>query len=257
MPAHPPELLATLPIPSYEEATSSRPTTSDSRLGPAEASDDAERQALLADEGADTSNEADGGRRKAYQAPTVESARNSSDSNLTSLASTRSSDDRLRREVSQMDIEEPAFGYIRRGPSQFRTNITKRLTYITQSLSSISLPFQGRLPSFASLRERILLSPTPTLIIMGRLFALLLIFAVVYFFVSEINLGRGSLSGTFDSDSIRDFIQGHVDVRRLEENMKHLTEYDHLAGTQGDYFLADYVLNEFTSVGLDQTERNR
>ena len=55
-----------LPIPTYEEAINSRPT---SRTGPEEVSDDAERQGLLRRLAGD-----------AYHPPTVESARESLDS---------------------------------------------------------------------------------------------------------------------------------------------------------------------------------
>jgi hypothetical protein len=156
-----------------------------------------------------------------------------------------------------MDIEEPSFGYHRGGQSRIRDTFTKQITYITQSLSSISLPFQQRLPSFASLRRRFLYNPKPTLIIMGRICALIFIAAVVYYFVSEISLGRGIGRQNYDVESIRRYIQRHVDSERLERHVEHLSRYDHLAGTKGDYYTSDYVLNEFAAVGLDQTERNR
>lgn len=245
-----PASLANLPIPTYEEAISSRPGTSNSHLGPAESSDDAERQGLLAGDGEDRRD-----RTARYRPPTVESARNSGDSDA-SLASTRSSDDSLRREVSQMEIEEPALGY-GRGSSRIRDNLSKRITYLTQSLSSISLPFTWRLPSFASLRTRVLQSPTPTLIIMGRLFALLLIFAVVYFFASEISLGRVGLRQNYDVDSMRVFIQRQVNEARLQATLQHLTDFDHVAGTEGDYWLAEYVQNHFAAAQLDQVESTR
>ena len=262
MPSHPPEILAAIPIPSYEEATSSRPTTSHSRLGPAESSDDAERQGLLVDDVPERSADGasagrSGNRRGNYRAPTMESARNSTESDLTSLASARSSDDRLRREVSQMDIEEPPLGYGRAGQSRIRDTFTKQITYITQSLSSISRPLHGRLPSLASLRNHILRNPTPSLIIMGRVCALVLVFAVVYYFVSEISLGRGTARQNYDADSIRRFIQRHVESERVDRHLEHLSRFDHLAGTQGDFYLAEYVLKELAAVGLDQTELNR
>src|SRR5260221_7064962 len=80
-----------LPIPTYEEATSSRPTSAQSRLGPEEISDDAERQGLL-----------QGGGN--YRPPTVESARPSLDS-LDGIE--QDGEDDVRREMQQMDIEDP------------------------------------------------------------------------------------------------------------------------------------------------------
>src|SRR5436189_5169727 len=88
-----------LPIPSYEEATSSRPASSQSRLGPEEVSDDAERQGLL-------SHDAFFRYPAGYHSPTAESVRSSLDFLPSSNGSSvRGSTEHLR--MDQMDVEEP------------------------------------------------------------------------------------------------------------------------------------------------------
>ena len=120
-----------LPIPSYEEAISSRPTSSSSRLGPAEISDDAERQGLLRN-GTGFSN---------YEPPTVESARESLDS-LDGIEP--DGEDEVRREMQQMDIEEPGSD-----SSSNRSLLRYRFKHFnfTNSFSSLALPsFRGWKP---------------------------------------------------------------------------------------------------------------
>lgn len=113
-----------LPIPTYEEATSSRPTSSQSRLGPEEISDDAERQGLLR---GDNGN---------YQPPTVESARPSLDS-LDGLE--HDEEEEVRREMQQMDIEDPGSDSSS-NRSLLRYRLSKRFSTFTNSFSSLTLP---------------------------------------------------------------------------------------------------------------------
>lgn len=86
-----------LPISSYEEAISSRPTSD--RLGPEEISDDAERQRLLRYMNRNESP------RNGYEPPTIEPARSSLDLDLDE-AELRRSTDGLRQELEQMEFEE-------------------------------------------------------------------------------------------------------------------------------------------------------
>ena len=123
----------TLPIPTYEEAIS-RPSSSHSFLGSSEISHDAERQ--------DRSVHQQNG----YQPPTVESARSSLDS-LDSLggSSRRGSVEGLQREMEQMEVLDLGTDGYPRGTRVYR--ISKRITSLTHSLSSINLPFRQWLPS--------------------------------------------------------------------------------------------------------------
>ena len=127
-----------LPIPTYDEAINSRPSSSQSFLGPSEVSHDAERQGLL------------GGRQPqqdGYRVPTVESARSSLDFLPSSgEASPRDSTEELRREILQMDVLEPGDGDST-ATLHLRNRLTKRITTLTQSLSTINLPFRQWLPS--------------------------------------------------------------------------------------------------------------
>lgn len=115
------------PIPTYEEATSSRPSSPNSRLGPEEISDDAERQGLL-------DGEEQTAPRGNYAAPTVESERSSIDS-LDGLGDDEEAE--VRREMQEMDIEDPADSDSYRSLLSYRF---KRFTSFTNSLPSLSLP---------------------------------------------------------------------------------------------------------------------
>ena len=107
-----------LPIPTYEEATSSRSVSSQSRIGPEEISDDAERQGLL-------HNDAHGN----YRPPTVESARPSLDS-LDGLE--QDSEEERRRDIEQMDIEDP-LSDTSSNRSLLRYRLSKRFSSLTNS----------------------------------------------------------------------------------------------------------------------------
>ena len=120
----------TLPIPTYDEAIS-RPSSSHSFLGPSEISHDAERQTRSAPQ------------QNGYQPPTVESARSSLDSSGGS--STRGSAAGLQREMEQMEILDLGTDGYPRVTRVYR--ISKRITSLTHSLSSINLPFSQWLPS--------------------------------------------------------------------------------------------------------------
>ena len=86
------------PIPTYDEATSSRNTST--RLGPNEVSDDAERQGLLSP---DILVQSDSRRRNGYyQAPSVQSVEDG-DSELGSPVR-ESQDEALRQTMEEMEI---------------------------------------------------------------------------------------------------------------------------------------------------------
>src|SRR5204863_7579523 len=125
-----------LPVPSYAEATSSRPASSRSRLGPEEVSDDAERQGLL-------SHDAFSRSPVGYHSPTVESVRSSFDFLPSSNGSSaRGSTEDLRPELDRMDVEEPE-----QPAGTTRLRCSKRLTDFRKTLYAIHLPFRRYLPS--------------------------------------------------------------------------------------------------------------
>ncbi|KAL8805798.1 MAG: hypothetical protein Q9182_001710 [Xanthomendoza sp. 2 TL-2023] len=233
-----------LPIPTYEEATSSRPSSSQSYLGPEEVSHDAERQALL--------SRARPPQNNGYEPPTLESARSSLDFLPSSGASSRrTSADALQREMQQMDVEDPA--------SQSRANrISKRITSLTHSLSSINLPFREWLPSGQYIRARIpswphVLRFQPNWILVGRIFAIFLVVSIIWlFFISDLFTVRNRrTTNMFEPENLRTYVLNHVDADNIRQNLEHATQYDHVAGTEGNFFLAKWVETSFQQAGLE------
>ena len=55
----------------------------------------------------------------------------------------------------------------------------------------------------------------------------------------------------FDPESVRIHVQNMVNERKIEEYLKVVTKNDHLAGTEGDFVLAEYVQGFFRSSGLE------
>ncbi|KAH0556051.1 hypothetical protein GP486_006008 [Trichoglossum hirsutum] len=245
-----------LPIPTYEEATSSRPTSAQSHLGVGEASSDAERQGLLGRNG-DEMRPWRGG-TSGYQPPTVESARSSLESDyfLPSSAdvSPRSSDDEFRREVAEMEVLDPSVdGAV--GSSRIRNQLSKRITSLTNTLSSIHLPFEFRFPSFDFIRSRLPENRAVIWANIGRFIALIFVLLLVYtLFVSDVFPVGRSGAGQPHGEAVRAFVQGFVDENRIRGYLERLTAYDHVAGTEGDYILAKWVEELFATANLEQVE---
>ena len=241
-----------LPIPTYEEAIS-RPSSSQSFLGPQEISHDPERQGLL-------------GRpplqQDGYRVPTVESARSSLDSALSSgRRSSQGSVDGLQTEMEQMEVLDPVVARYPEGSRGHR--LSKRITSLKQSLSSIQLPFRQWVPSLEYLHARL-----PSIaqrlkvnwILVGRVFALLLVVTLVWLlFVSDIfSIGqRQGNSQMFDPESVRIYVQSHVNETNIRGLAKHLTSFDHVAGTEGNFALARWVEELFGTAHLENTGLER
>lgn len=240
-----------LPIPTYDESQeASRPSSSQSFLGPNEISHDAERQGLLGGRDAHIDS---------YQHPTVESARSSLDFSPSGENSPRASTEALRREISQMDVLEPGED-LNTGTGYVRGNIfSKRITNLTHSLSSINLPFRQWLPSREYLMARVpstIQNFKPNWIIVGRLFALILVLFLVYLlFLSDIfRMGRnkGSGSGLYYPDSIRAYVREQISEKNIREHSKYITLFPHVAGTEGSFTLAEYVQSLFIESQLEE-----
>ncbi|KAL9098083.1 MAG: hypothetical protein Q9163_006187 [Psora crenata] len=238
-----------LPIPTYDEAIS-RPSSSQS-LGPGYISQDAERQGLLARSG----------RHEGYRAPTVESARSSLefDGGIESSGanSRNGSTEELRREIDQMRVIEPEGeeNYSLRG-----SRFSKRIMSLTHTLSSIHLPnnIQQWLPSWDYLREW-MPALKPNWIILGRLFALLLVLFLVYLlFLSNLfSVGRDrSGSRGLNAEALRSYMMNHINEANIRDNLRYLTSYDHMAGTRGGKLQAYYVEATFNEhleeVGMER-----
>ena len=242
-----------LPIPTYEEAITSRPSSSQSFLGPSEISHDAERQGLL-------------GRRQSHhngdEGPIVESARSSLDILPSSNeGSPRASLQGFRNEMEQMEMLDP----VERETGQrslLSNRLSKRITSLTHTLSSINLPFRQYLPSPDYIKAQIPSWPENfrmNWILVGRVFALFLVLALAYvLFVSGIfNVGRTRGMQLYDPESVRTFLQEHVNETQISQFSEHATRFDHMAGTKGGYVLAQWVEDIFQDASLEKVGLER
>jgi hypothetical protein len=244
----------TLPIPTYEEATSSRPNSSQSRVGPEEVSDDAERQGLLR-----YSNRHDSSSAGRYAPPTVESARSSLD--LPSLDGLdRTSVDGLRQEMQQMEVEEPN-GDNGSHRSLLTYRFSKRITSFTNSFSSLTLH---------SLRQYIPAIKWPSIrfqgsdnyvVLLGRLFGVFLIISVAYVLIASDVISfrsRASLGQMYNPESIRIFVQQSMNEDgKMQEYLEYITRYPHIAGTEGNFVLGEWVQELFKQSELEDVNMER
>jgi len=252
---------ANLPIPTYEEATSSRPTSSQDFRGPEEPSDDAERQGLLG--------------QAPYHRPTAESARSSEDSDLR-LPEVNGDND--RRQIEELDYLDPSAErthslYHR---ARLRGQWSKHLANISATFSSLRIPSirsfytpvsstddtasptspttspqpaRSRwLPSRLSVPEQYRIS-APNL---ARVCALFFIGAMIYaLFALDMFPGnaRRRMGAHFDPESVRQFVQENVDGNSIARHLHHITSYDHVAGTEGDLYLAKWMQEQWAEAG--------
>lgn len=263
-----------LPIPSYDEAIGNRPGSSRSHPDRNEASDDAERVGLLHqhdnnNDDANVTRDNNGNPPpprsfpRGYHPPTVESARNSLD-DLDSAASgsDRGSLEELQRELDQMDVEDGGQqSSSSQRASRLRNRFAKPFSTLTRKLSAIHLPLRRLLPNFRwtiDLNEARTRFQGQGCIVMLRLFGLLLVVSMVYiFFISDIfSMNTRFIIGqSFSSSSIENFIQGQVNETNIAENLRKMTNYPHMAGTEGSFVLAEWIEKEFRSAGFDEVER--
>jgi Peptidase family M28/Transferrin receptor-like dimerisation domain/PA domain len=247
-----------LSIPSYEEATSSRPTSSQSRHGPEEISDDAERQGLLRNLPPSASPQSNG-----YQPPTVQSARSSLELSPSVDGSQGDSTEGLRQEIEQLEVEEPDNdnGSHR---SLLTNRFSKRITSFTNSLSSLNLPFRRYIPSLSFPRIRPgswARAENNRVVIFGRIFGAFLIISVVYLLIASDVLSIGSrrtFGQIYDPESIRMYVQSNMNKNgNIQEYLEYLTRDVHIAGTKGNLFYADWVKSLFESASLEDVALER
>jgi N-acetylated-alpha-linked acidic dipeptidase len=249
------------PIPSYAEATSSS-NPQYSRRGPHEAADDAERQTLLGHDLPAAAAPPTRRRNGYYHPPSVQSVDDDDDGD-SALGSPVHADDEaeLRETMEEMEILDPESaeeGRARRNRSRGR--FSKRFYSITHSLSSFHLP---RIPwpsspaaLFHSLTSRLPTIPDeyrPGWAVIARLSGLILIVALVYLLVvSEVvPMGGAGFGATFNPEWIRQFALQNVDALRIQDNLKYVTSYDHVAGTEGSYILGQWIEEQFKDAHMD------
>lgn len=157
-----------------------------------------------------------------------------------------------------MDVEEPG------DPNTRANRFSKRITSLTHSLSSINLPFREWLPSRQYIRARIpswpqMLRFQPNWILVGRIFAIFLVVFIIWlFFISDLfAVQTRRMSQMFDPESLRSYVLNHVDAENIRQNLEHATQYDHIAGTEGNFFLAKWVEKSFQQAGLEQVGLER
>ncbi|KAJ5944174.1 hypothetical protein N7516_004342 [Penicillium verrucosum] len=238
-----------VPIPSYAEATG-QPSSSRSDLGDGT---DVERQGLLGRDHAST---------RGYHPPTVESVRSSLD-DLESLTShsDRESVEELRRELDQMDVDDSASASLTGANPLYDI-----LSSLSRTLSAIQRPFQRYMPNFRmpSFRFTINLSDTRArlkdqgCIMLLRVFALLLVVTLVYvFFIADVfNINsRMAMGQSYSAASVENFIQGHINETNIAENLRRVTNYTHVAGTEGSFALSKLIEQEFQNAGFDEVSR--
>ncbi|KAI9698619.1 MAG: hypothetical protein M1820_007418 [Bogoriella megaspora] len=262
----------TLPIPTYEEATSSRPVSSQStsRRGPAEISDDAERQTLLAQPS--SGGPQNGGirtRHGYYQPPSAQSVRSSLDSEP--LASpdafelshgemggddahgSEDEEEGLRRDMEDMEVVDLESDS-RRRRREMRARMGKRWAQFRSRFTSWKWPF--RIPQRDStLYTRLPNIPEqyrPGMPIVARLFGLFLIASLVYALFVFAILPRTGHGTQYNPESVRQFVQGHVDENRIREYLRYITSYDHVAGTEGSFTLGKWIGEMFEASEMDQ-----
>ena len=106
------------------------------------------------------------------------------------------------------------------------------------------------MPSIPSIPEAL----RPGIPILARLFGLFLLIGLGYaLFVFELlpSARNGLGQMMFDQESVRQFAQGHVNGSRIEEYLRHVTSFDHMAGTEGSLYLAKWMQSIFVDAGLD------
>ncbi|KAI5217142.1 glutamate carboxypeptidase 2 [Aureobasidium subglaciale] len=235
---------AHLPIPSYEEATSSRPSSSNTNN---ETSDETERQGLLGRQ------QHQAARNGPYRPPTAESPRPSEDSDLY-LPEVNGEDDddeeaAVRRDMEEMEILEPDSVTGRR-----RGQFLGKLSHTWSSLPSFR---RFSMPSFASLRQRLPTIPEEfrlSLPVIARLFGLFTIAALIYIlFALDIIPNAGHMAQHYDPESVRARVQEQASLSpsRISEYLEYITSYDHVAGTEGDFYLAEWVQTNWQAQNLD------
>lgn len=263
------------PIPTYDEATngSSSNVHWPPPRSPLDDRSTAEREAqsLLS-----TSNSRPGDRRlpAGYRPPHVESDDEDSQWSLASDDEDDTEDAQVRREMQELEIEDPLNGSNSRSSSLWRKRIgfslslpqwrwRWRLPRLTVRLPRESdgangnADFENETTSTATRRwswPKINLNSSAALLLVGRLLAIMLVMGFLYLlFMSDLftNMTRRIGGQMFDPESVRQHVANSVDPRRMRDNLIHFTSYAHIAGTEGDYALAMDVRNAFLKSGLE------
>lgn len=152
------------------------------------------------------------------------------------------SEDEVRREMEEMEVLDP--------PAEPST-WTKRISSISQSLSFIHLPLNLKMPNWKFKMPKF---NADVFILLGRIFAVLLVTGVVYLlFVSGIfkSTTQRTPGQMYPQEEVRIFVQRSVTAENIRGYLEHITSFDHMAGTEGDYVLSEWVAGLFEKAGLE------
>ncbi|KAI4593813.1 hypothetical protein KJ359_008854 [Pestalotiopsis sp. 9143b] len=263
------------PIPSYDEAVQGSSSRNDwaPPRSPVDDRPESEREAqsLLTS----SRNPASERRTPAgYRPPHVETDDEDSEWSLDSDDDDDGTDNaQVRREMQELEVEDPLNGSSSRSSSspwrkriaalslpKWRWRIprlTVRLPRASDSADSAPADSErgtSETPRRSWWHSNINMNSTAALLLLGRLMALFLVLAFLYLvFVSDLFSSMSQRIGgqVFDPESVRHHIQNSIDTRRMRETLKHVTKYAHIAGTEGDYALAEDVRNSFLRSGLE------
>ncbi|KAK0637024.1 hypothetical protein B0T17DRAFT_97007 [Bombardia bombarda] len=274
------------PIPSYDEAVAGGSSTDWQRHelspSPSPLDDDArpgetEGQSLLNPQTPSeytTSNRNARGLRRprgGYRPPTVET---DNESGLDSDSDSDSEADHVRREMQELEIEDPndrsrnlswgkRIGFslpqwrwngwrwklprlrIRLGEQQSQDATASAGTNNTNDGDEVTPGQRFAFPTFGS---------AALILLIGRVLAVTLVLGFLYLlFMSDLftNMARRMGSQMFDPESVRVYVQGNMDPRRIRDNLQHFTGYAHIAGTEGDFALAEDTQMLFKKYGLE------
>lgn len=267
------------PIPSYEEALASSSRFS-SYLGNGGASDESERQRLVLSESFDPpdhSGDTDGsanrngrndGRSRSsnYRPPAVEPARGSLDSLISSNTSRADEGEEqgegdLHTDLEQMDMEDPLYPS---SSSSSPSRLSKRLSQFQQTLKSFSFSrfiprsnIKSKIKSFFfAISSRL---EGQKCMVALRLFALLFVITILYLlFASDLfNFGKINWGQVYEPESVRKFVESHVNDSAIAHNLDIMTRYPHMAGTEGSYVLAQWVEKRLADAHSDDVNMER
>jgi N-acetylated-alpha-linked acidic dipeptidase len=243
------------PIPSYDEAIAggSRPAEPSSPAG------DAEAHSLL-----HTGSRSRPGRSGRYRSPTVESE----DESLWDTESDEDDAAFVRREMQELEVEDPSDSLRSSRSSIFGKGFSLSLPRWKWSWRWRVPRFRIQLPdgppppesSEEAPRRRFACpsaDPRIMFLIFARLLALFFVLGFLYLiFMSDIfsSMSRRIGGATFDPESVRGHIQAMVDRQRIRDHLKAFTAYSHLAGTEGDFLLAEMTRDLFVDYGLEQVQ---
>jgi N-acetylated-alpha-linked acidic dipeptidase len=212
-----------------------------------------------------------------YRPPTVRSARNSEDSlqdyrksdddDLTSLGSDDDSSEFQgeTRDIDDLDYQNGGIelGELHNGDSARRRS--SRWGTLRRRVDKWTKHWSWNRPRWLfSALPRLRFPEVPESwknggAVIGRFIGLLVLIASGYalFALAIFPAAQNELASMFDPEGVRQFAQGAVDGNRIREFLRHVTSYDHVAGTRGSFYLAEWIQDVFLKAGLDAVHLDR